>query len=34
MHALTRLTAALMLTDRIVDDAGLFPPEDSTWLPR
>jgi hypothetical protein len=26
MHALTRLPAALILTDRIVDDAGLFPP--------
>src|ERR1700676_4357629 len=28
MHALTRLPAALILTDRIVDDAGLFPPEE------
>ena len=27
MHAVTRLPAALILTDRIVDDAGLFPPE-------
>jgi len=27
MHALTRLPAALILTDRVVDDAGLFPPE-------
>jgi hypothetical protein len=28
MHALTRLPAALILTDRIVDDAGVFPPEE------
>jgi len=28
MHALTRLPAALILTDRIVDDTGLFPPEE------
>jgi hypothetical protein len=28
MHALTRLSAALILNDRIVDDAGLFPPEE------
>src|SRR5215203_1349591 len=28
MHALTRLPAALILTDRIVDDAGLFRPEE------
>jgi len=27
MHAVTRLPAARILTDRIVDDAGLFPPE-------
>src|SRR5258705_9412616 len=27
MHAVTRLPAARILIDRIVDDAGLFPPE-------
>jgi hypothetical protein len=28
MQAFTRLPVALILTDRIVDDAGLFPPEE------
>jgi hypothetical protein len=36
MHAFTRLPVVLILTDRIVDDAGLFPlrRRNSTWLPR
>ena len=28
MHALTRLPAALILTERVLDDTGLFPPEE------